>query len=233
LSAKSDANATALTQLAAKDQDNASADQKNATSDASTPQAAPQNTTPATLSSAANTNAANSALATQQPLQAAAATPAATLHVGPQTSATHAATTSDIDSLGLTIAAKSLDGIKHFDIRLDPPELGRVEVRLSVGDDGKAQASLSVDRPQTLQLLQNDASNLNRALKDAGLNLSDSGLSFSLKGQDRQASDSNAQQQRGRSLAVRALASIDAATQVSANSYATLSPDTAGVDIRV
>jgi flagellar hook-length control protein FliK len=238
LSQKTDANAAPLAQLAAKDQDSSSGNQKSATAATSQQASAPAtqpaalSPSPATLSNTADNSAASSALAAQQPGQTNALTPAVALHVAPQTGP-HAATTSDLDSLGVAIAAKSLDGIKHFDIRLDPPELGRVEVRLSVGDDGKAQASLSVDRPQTLQLLQNDASNLNRALKDAGLNLSDSGLSFSLRGQDRQASDGGASQQKGRSLSVRALASIDAASQVSSNAYSTLSPDSAGVDIRV
>jgi flagellar hook-length control protein FliK len=238
LTQKTDANATPLAQLAAKDQDSSSGDQKSATADTSQQASAPAtqpaapSPSPATASSTADNGAASSALAAQQPGQTNTITPAVALHVAPQTQGAHAATTSDLDSLGVAIAAKSLDGIKHFDIRLDPPELGRVEVRLSVGDDGKAQASLSVDRPQTLQLLQNDASNLNRALKDAGLSLSDSGLSFSLRGQDRQAGDGSAQQ-KGRSLSVRALASIDAASQVSSNAYSTLSPDSAGVDIRV
>jgi flagellar hook-length control protein FliK len=231
--AKSDANTTALTRLAANDQNGTASDDKSEAAPAqptATPNAASA-PPPATFSTA--NDAANSAGALQQPLQVAAAAPAVSLHVAPQTQGQHAATTADLDSLGITIAAKSLDGLKHFDIRLDPPELGRVEVRLSVDDNGKAQASLSVDRTQTLQLLQNDASSLNRALKDAGLNLSDSGLSFSLRGQDRQASDSGAQQHRGRSLSVRALASIDAASQVSTTSYSALSPDSAGVDIRV
>ncbi len=233
-SQKADANMATVSPLAAKDQDKSPSDQKTADtapqSAAPAPQTAAPAPSPATLSSSADTSATGSALIAQN---VATAAPATALHVSSQVPASHSAVTSDIDSLGITIAAKSLDGIKHFDIRLDPPELGRVEVRLSVDDTGKAQASLSVDRPQTLQLLQNDASNLNRALKDAGLNLSDSGLSFSLRGQDRQASDGGGSQQRGRSLSVRALASIDAASQASSNTYAALSPDSAGIDIRV
>ena len=63
---------------------------------------------------------------------------------------------------------RSQSGAKQFDIRLDPPELGRVEVRLSIDATGKASAHLSADQPQTLDLLQKDAPALTRALRDAG-----------------------------------------------------------------
>ena len=74
-------------------------------------------------------------------------------------------------------------GAKQFDIRLDPPELGRVEVRLSIDATGKASAHLSADQPQTLDLLQKDAPALTRALRDAGLDVSQDGLNFSLRQQ--------------------------------------------------
>jgi chemotaxis protein MotD len=88
--------------------------------------------------------------------------------------------------LAVAIAAKSQSGNKQFDIRLDPPELGRVEVRLSIDATGKAQASLSADQPRTLDLLKADAPTLTRALRDAGLNVSQNGLNFSLRGQNQQ-----------------------------------------------
>ena len=160
-------------------------------------------------------------------------TTAATLHVSSQSASAATTTQSDLASLAVNIAAKSQDGLKQFDIRLDPPELGRVEVHLSVDATGKAQATLIADRPQTLQLLQNDSGNLGRALKDAGLNVADNGLSFSLRGQDRQGGDSGSGPQRGRSLSVRALAGIDAASQASSLSSNALSPNGVGVDIRV
>jgi hypothetical protein len=88
------------------------------------------------------------------------------------------------DALALKIASRSADGENNFAIRLDPPELGRIEVNLNVNSDGHAQASLSADKPQTLELLQKDSSALERALKDAGLNLA-GGMTFSLKGDGR------------------------------------------------
>ena len=84
---------------------------------------------------------------------------------------------SDWQALAVRIASRSEDGASQFTIRLDPPTLGRIDVRLHVDAQGAAQAQLSADRPQTLQLLQRDAPALERALKDAGLDLG-SGLSF-------------------------------------------------------
>jgi flagellar hook-length control protein FliK len=100
----------------------------------------------------------------------------------------------------VAIAAKSQSGAKQFDIRLDPPELGRVEVRLSIDSSGKAQASLSADQPRTLDLLKTDAPTLTRALRDAGLNVSQNGLNFSLRGQDRQNGSNGSAPRSGRAL---------------------------------
>ncbi len=92
----------------------------------------------------------------------------------------------NLDVLAVSVAARSLSGAKQFDIRLDPPELGSVQVRLSIDASGKTQAHMTADQPQTLTLLQKDAPSLAQALRDAGLNVSQNGLNFSLRGQDRQ-----------------------------------------------
>ena len=141
----------------------------------------------------------------------------------------HHDTVTTPDKLGLAIAAKSVDGVKHFDIRLDPPELGRVQVHLSVDDAGRAQANLVVDKPQTLELLQRDAASLNRALTDAGLDLSNNGLNFSLREQYRQ-NDDGVDKGRGRDLSVKAVVQTDASPIHSSLSYA---PDSVRLDIRV
>jgi hypothetical protein len=58
-----------------------------------------------------------------------------------------------------------------------------VDVRLSIDASGKTEAHLSADQPHTLDMLQKDAPVLTRALRDAGLNVSQNGLNFSLRGQ--------------------------------------------------
>ena len=123
----------------------------------------------------------------------------------------------NMPALAVEIAAKSQSGAKQFDIRLDPPELGRVEIRLSIDAAGKASAHLSADQPQTLDLLQKDAASLTRALREAGLNVSQDGLNFSLR---QQSHDGNGAQQgqarhTSRSMTLIATNSIEA-TQTSA-----------------
>ncbi len=78
----------------------------------------------------------------------------------------------NVTDLGAVIAAKSASGSKSFEIRLDPAELGRVEVRLTVGSDGKADATIVAHRPETLALLLRDSQNLERTLKESGLDVS-------------------------------------------------------------
>lgn len=83
-------------------------------------------------------------------------------------------------TLAAQITRKFNDGGRVFDIRLDPPELGRVEVRLELGPDNKVSALLSAERADTLSELQRHARDLEKALADAGLELGEDGLSFSL-----------------------------------------------------
>lgn len=111
-----------------------------------------------------------------------------------QTAAPHLPqATPDVNRFAVDVAARSQSGAKQFDIRLDPPELGRVDVRLSIDTHGKAEAHLTADQPQTLELLQKDAPALARALRDAGLNVNQDGLNFSLRNQQQQAgSEDNA-----------------------------------------
>jgi flagellar hook-length control protein FliK len=140
------------------------------------------------------------------------------------------------DALALKIAANSANGDNNFSIRLDPPELGRIEVNLHVRSDGHAQAELTADKPQTLELLQKDASSLERALKDAGLNLA-GGLAFSLKGEGKSQAWRDMQNgSRGRALQIAAVdaanANADVAISAALAGHAYGIP-TARLDIRV
>ncbi len=133
-------------------------------------------------------------------------------------------------ALAVTIAAKSQSGARQFDIRLDPPELGRVDVRLSIDAAGKTSAHLSADQPQTLDLLQKDASVLTRALRDAGLNVSQDGLNFSLRQQAHDGSAGNGNN-RGAGRAFSATASISIDPTVTSAAYRARTDGR--VDIRV
>jgi chemotaxis protein MotD len=88
-----------------------------------------------------------------------------------------------LSGVAIEIAGKAIAGKNRFEIRLDPPELGRIEVRLDVDRDGNVTSRLTVDRPDTLDLLRRDATGLERALQDAGLKTANNGLQFSLRDQ--------------------------------------------------
>ncbi|MCB1591065.1 MAG: flagellar hook-length control protein FliK [Alphaproteobacteria bacterium] len=65
-------------------------------------------------------------------------------------------------------------------LQLDPPELGRVEVKMSLNKDNAAKVVLTIEKPETFVMLQRDAHVLERALADAGLSADGSGLEFTL-----------------------------------------------------
>lgn len=93
-----------------------------------------------------------------------------------------------IISAAAGIARGAAQGDKNFTIRLDPPELGRVDVRLKISDDGIARAHLIVERSETLDLFLRDQRSLERSLEQAGVKTDGSSLQFSLEGGERGAS---------------------------------------------
>ncbi|MDZ4380157.1 MAG: flagellar hook-length control protein FliK [Parvibaculum sp.] len=88
------------------------------------------------------------------------------------------------NAIALQMARNLQKGISRFDIRLDPPEMGRVDVRMEVRKDGHVVAHMTVDRPETLDLLQRDARALQQALNNAGLQADSDSLNFSLRDQN-------------------------------------------------
>jgi flagellar hook-length control protein FliK len=72
-------------------------------------------------------------------------------------------------------------GQSRFSIRIDPPELGRVDVRMHVDSSGNVNARLTVERSETLDMFQRDRGSLERALTQAGLDGAKTNLEFSLK----------------------------------------------------
>ena len=88
-------------------------------------------------------------------------------------------------------------GDTQINIRLNPHELGRVEVRVDVNADGRAVLAIVADNKDTLELLQRDSRSLERAFADMGMEISDSGMSFDLNeqftGQEQDSENNNGQ----------------------------------------
>jgi flagellar hook-length control protein FliK len=102
-----------------------------------------------------------------------------------------------IPMLAATMMRRLESGSHQFTMRLDPPELGQVEVKLTVAADKKVRAVVSADRPEALADLVRSARELVRALSEAGLDLEDNGLTFQMNdpsagGQQRDSHDQHA-----------------------------------------
>jgi hypothetical protein len=88
-------------------------------------------------------------------------------------------------------------GQDKITIRLQPPELGRIDVKLELGGDGRVMAHVTADNSITLDLLRRDQSGLERALADAGLKTDGSSLNFNLRGDGQRYSGQQGEGQNG------------------------------------
>lgn len=79
------------------------------------------------------------------------------------------------------ILARRLEKSSVFDLRLDPPEFGRVEGRLAVGDDGKAVLSLTFDTHKGFEHFSRDEQALRLALEQAGLRFDSGDFAFAFR----------------------------------------------------
>lgn len=85
----------------------------------------------------------------------------------------------------LTMQRNAAERIQQMTLQLEPAAMGRVAVRMVFGKDGAMKAHLLVEKPETFQMLSRDSHALEKALKEAGLDLGENALSFDLaSGQD-------------------------------------------------
>ena len=158
----------------------------------------------------------------------ATATPAAALTV--TAAATNGAV--PLHGLALEIAVSAQSGKSRFEIRLDPADLGRIDVRIDVDRNGQVTSHLTVEKPETLSMLRQDAPQLQRALDDAGFKTGDGGLQFSLR--DQSSSGQNNGNETGRNaqrLVISDETTMPAA--VAGRTYGRMLGSSSGVDISV
>jgi flagellar hook-length control protein FliK len=86
----------------------------------------------------------------------------------------------NLPQMAVEVARHVQQGSDHFQIRLDPPEMGRVNVSLAIDSSGTVNAHLTVERSETLDFLKRDQANLQQALQQAGLDAGKTNLQFSL-----------------------------------------------------
>ena len=113
------------------------------------------------------------------------------------------------EQIAVRIHTAVQDGTDRIRIQLNPAELGRIDVKLEIGHDGRLIAVLQSDRSDTLDLMQRDARTLERALQDAGLKTDQNSLSFTLNKDQRQHPDGG-DSEMPRELAAGTIPDIDA-----------------------
>jgi flagellar hook-length control protein FliK len=137
-----------------------------------------------------------------------------------------------VSGLAVEIAASVQSGKTRFEVRLDPADLGRIDVRIDVDRDGQVTSHLTVEKPETLAILQQDAPQLQQALNDAGLKTGSGGLQFSLRDQS-SSGQNNGNQTNGNAqqLVINEEDSVPAA--IAGPSYGRMLGASGGIDIRV
>jgi flagellar hook-length control protein FliK len=104
-------------------------------------------------------------------------------------------------ALGVEIARKVEAGEDTLRVRLNPVELGRVEVTLAFDDKGNLRATMRAESQHALDLLRHDAPDLGRALDTAGVRADAQSFRFESRGDGTGAggsgSQSGQQQSRG------------------------------------
>lgn len=127
-----------------------------------------------------------------------------------------------LSALSMQISKKLEHGSTKFAIELYPADLGKVEVSLHIGRDGKTTAHLTFDSPVTAASFGAGEPELRQQLADAGVSVDKDGLSFSSRDSSSQGGNSFgsalAQDQRQQSQARQASRALDAARKVADDS---------------
>ncbi|HTI86215.1 MAG TPA: flagellar hook-length control protein FliK [Alphaproteobacteria bacterium] len=139
-----------------------------------------------------------------------------------------------VDQVVAHVAKAADDGIDKLTIQLKPLHLGAIEVKLEMHDDGGlAKATISADRPDTLDLLQRDSHRLERALENAGIKADTGSLSFNLRGDGGRQQPTFAQHQSAAPSSRPSYASDDTGLDTSVIAYLNARAARGGVDVRV
>jgi len=182
---KIDAATSAIAGKSGQKNDNAAGDERGQAPAFTLRQDAPAGPTPTHhTSEVARTQTASAAPAAAEPV--VVARPG---HLGQQ--------------MGVEIARKVEAGEDTLRVRLSPENLGKVEVTLSFDDSGKMHATVRAESAHALDLLRQDAPDLNRALDQAGIRADAQSFRFESRsdGGNGQAQSQQGQNHRGDQLA--------------------------------
>ncbi len=169
--------------------------------------------------------------AQQQPTQLQPSNTSATPTAQLNATLASANTPVPLNSLAVDIALRAASGNSRFEIRLDPAELGRIDVRLDVDKHGQVTSHLTVERPATLDMLRKDAPQLQQALENAGLKTGEGGLQFSLRDQSSGQQNNDQSGRNSQRLIITEDAPVPA--QIAGQTYGRALGSRSGVDISI
>lgn len=86
-----------------------------------------------------------------------------------------------IDQVKVNITKSAVKGVDNIDIQLKPEDLGHIQIKMQISKDGRLQAHIVSSRPETMEMLQKEAQNLEKAFNDAGFQTDEGSLSFSFR----------------------------------------------------
>ena len=128
---------------------------------------------------------------TAQPHQQAAAMPK------PATNPHAHARAQVTDQVNVQISKAIASGMDKITVQLRPAHLGRVDVHMEMASDGRVTAVVTADNKDTLDLLKQDSRELERAMREAGLQMNSGDLSFNLRENGQQAQGNETSDGRG------------------------------------
>lgn len=82
--------------------------------------------------------------------------------------------------ISILTSSSQASGEQQVVIRLDPQELGKIQITVERTGEGSARVSLMVERPETLALFQRDQPQLYKALERAGIQADGHSIGFNL-----------------------------------------------------
>ncbi|MCE9507834.1 MAG: flagellar hook-length control protein FliK [Alphaproteobacteria bacterium] len=86
--------------------------------------------------------------------------------------------------IGIQLQRNISAKISTMTLQLEPADLGRLDIKLKFDKEGGVKAHLSVEKPETLALLQRDSHHLEKILQQTGLDFDENALSFDLRQQN-------------------------------------------------
>ena len=86
------------------------------------------------------------------------------------------------DQVQIKISQAAANGLDSIKIKLQPAELGAVDVEMKLDNSGNTQIRIVAERAETLDMLRKDSHALSQSLRDSGIKTDAGNLEFSLRG---------------------------------------------------